>query len=80
MECERKIPEQCTEYLHKMKELLNDLHIFLHLMKCPYAKELDSKVLEIRDSLVEMTSCEKCGYDTCECMLDEAVEELRSTP
>lgn len=76
MECERKIPEQCIEHLNKIKDFLNEVHVFLERMKCPYAKELDSQLLEITDSLSEMTCCKKCGYDPCECILDEAVEEL----
>ena len=70
------LPEKCKEHIDFLVEYLNDIGDFLRLMKCPYAKDLYTRSLEIVDSLKAIERCKKCNCDVCECILDEAVEEL----
>ena len=70
------LPEKCKEHIDILIEYLNDIGDFLRLMKCPYAKDLYLRPVEINDSLREIERCKVCNCDVCECILNEAVDEL----
>lgn len=70
------LPEKCKEHIDFLIEYLNDIGDFLRLMKCPYAKDLHTRSVEIVDSLRQIESCKKCNWDVCECILNDTVEEM----